>query len=112
MRPHVDPTRPPCDPHVHVTSRAVRQLLYKMHASQPSTFTDVTKGDNKCTESGCFASCKGYEATKGWDPVTGLGTPKYNEVRRPNMAHLVLICTRHPNMAHVTLIWPGHAKVQ
>jgi len=52
-------------------------LLYQMHAEQADTFTDVVKGDNKCTESGCFSSCKGYEATKGWDPVTGLGTPKF-----------------------------------
>jgi len=50
-------------------------LLYKMHAEQPAAFTDVTKGDNKCTEDGCFSTCKGYEAAKGWDPVTGLGTP-------------------------------------
>merc|ERR1711904_555181 len=50
-------------------------LLYKMYAESPDTFTDVTSGDNKCTESGCFSSCKGYECAKGWDPVTGLGTP-------------------------------------
>merc|ERR1712070_258799 len=50
-------------------------LLYKMHAEVPEAFTDVTVGDNKCTEDGCFPSCKGYKATKGWDPVTGLGTP-------------------------------------
>lgn len=50
-------------------------LLYQMHEAAPDTFTDVTIGDNKCTESGCFARCKGYMAAKGWDPVTGLGTP-------------------------------------
>lgn len=50
-------------------------LLYKMHADAPGSFTDVTVGDNFCTEDGCFSSCKGYNATKGWDPVTGLGTP-------------------------------------
>eukprot|EP00746_Dinoflagellata_sp_MGD_P147116 gnl/MRDRNA2_/MRDRNA2_79495_c0_seq1.p1 gnl/MRDRNA2_/MRDRNA2_79495_c0~~gnl/MRDRNA2_/MRDRNA2_79495_c0_seq1.p1 ORF type:complete len:609 (-),score=144.66 gnl/MRDRNA2_/MRDRNA2_79495_c0_seq1:288-2114(-) len=50
-------------------------LLYQMHAEAPEAFTDVTVGDNKCTEDGCFPSCKGYMATKGWDPVTGLGTP-------------------------------------
>merc|ERR1711907_393239 len=50
-------------------------LLYKMYAESPDTFTDVTSGDNKCTEDGCFSSCKGYECAKGWDPVTGLGTP-------------------------------------
>jgi len=50
-------------------------LLYKMQADSPGTFTDVIKGDNFCTEDGCFASCKGFNASKGWDPVTGLGTP-------------------------------------
>jgi tripeptidyl-peptidase-1 len=50
-------------------------LLYQMYAEEPTAFTDVTIGDNKCTEDGCFASCKGYKAAKGWDPVTGLGTP-------------------------------------
>jgi tripeptidyl-peptidase-1 len=50
-------------------------LLYQMYAEEPTAFTDVTVGDNKCTEDGCFSSCKGYEAAKGWDPVTGLGTP-------------------------------------
>jgi tripeptidyl-peptidase-1 len=50
-------------------------LLYQMHAEAPEAFTDVTVGDNKCTEDGCFPTCKGYLATKGWDPVTGLGTP-------------------------------------
>jgi len=50
-------------------------LLYQMHAEEPGAFTDVTSGDNKCTEGGCSPGCKGYEAAKGWDPVTGLGTP-------------------------------------
>jgi len=50
-------------------------LLYQMHAEMPEAFTDVTVGDNRCTEDGCQPSCEGYMATKGWDPVTGLGTP-------------------------------------
>lgn len=50
-------------------------LLYQMHAEAPEAFTDVTSGDNRCTESGCQPSCKGYKAAKGWDPVSGLGTP-------------------------------------
>lgn len=53
----------------------LNQLLYQMHAEEPAAFTDVTVGDNRCTEDGCFSSCKGYKAAKGWDPVTGLGTP-------------------------------------
>merc|ERR1712160_170002 len=49
-------------------------------AAHPSAFTDITSGDNKCTESGCFSTCKGYEATTGWDPVTGLGSPVASEM--------------------------------
>jgi len=55
-------------------------FLYKMAAAHPSAFTDITSGDNKCTESGCFSTCKGYEATTGWDPVTGLGSPVASEM--------------------------------
>jgi tripeptidyl-peptidase-1 len=49
-----------------------------MGASCPKCFQDITKGDNLCTEDGCSANCKGYYCAKGWDPVTGLGTPNYN----------------------------------
>jgi tripeptidyl-peptidase-1 len=52
-------------------------LLYQIAADQPTAFNDITSGDNICTESGCAAACKGWYATKGWDPVTGLGTPNY-----------------------------------
>jgi len=37
---------------------------------------DITKGDN----SNCGTN--GFSAVKGWDPVTGLGTPKYQELLR------------------------------
>merc|ERR1739845_100618 len=40
-------------------------LLYQMHAEVPEAFTDVTVGDNRCTEDGCFPSCEGYVAAKG-----------------------------------------------
>jgi len=52
-------------------------LLYGAWKNDPSTYTDITVGDNKCTEGGCRPACKGFLATKGWDPVTGLGTPNY-----------------------------------
>jgi len=51
-------------------------LLYQMQ----STFNDITQGDNRCTEEGCSASCKGFNAFAGWDPVTGLGTPNYQKM--------------------------------
>jgi len=50
-------------------------FLYQMWGSQPNTFNDITVGDNKCTESGCSAGCQGFYAYKGWDAVSGLGSP-------------------------------------
>ena len=46
-----------------------------MAADAADTFHDVTEGDNICPEEYCGPNCKGFKATKGWDPVTGLGTP-------------------------------------
>merc|ERR1711865_333335 len=73
-------------------------LLYKMHQESPEAFTDVTVGDNKCTENGCFSSCKGYMAAKGWDPVTGLGTP----VASTMLAYVEKLLTK--NTSRVTVV--------
>ncbi|KAI3577767.1 peptidase S8/S53 domain-containing protein [Fusarium oxysporum f. sp. albedinis] len=40
----------------------------------PQVFNDITKGNNE----GC--DTKGFSAVPGWDPVTGLGTPRYPEM--------------------------------
>ncbi|KAF9893306.1 hypothetical protein FE257_011736 [Aspergillus nanangensis] len=45
----------------------VNPVLY----AHPDAFYDVTEGNN----AGC--GTKGFVAAKGWDPVTGLGTPNY-----------------------------------
>ena len=39
--------------------------------SHPEVFTDIVKGSNP----GC--GTQGFPATKGWDPVTGLGAPNF-----------------------------------
>lgn len=63
-------------------------LLYK----NPKAFTDITKG----TSVGCDGTIwgtpiegnpavipnAGWEAVSGWDPVTGLGTPKFEELKK------------------------------
>jgi tripeptidyl-peptidase-1 len=54
----------------------VNPVLY-MH---PEVFTDVVEGSNP----GC--GTKGFSAVPGWDPVTGLGTPDYEKLRRVFMA--------------------------
>ncbi|KAF2725604.1 subtilisin-like protein [Polychaeton citri CBS 116435] len=40
----------------------------------PEVFNDITVGNNP----GC--GTKGFPASKGWDPVTGLGTPNYQKI--------------------------------
>jgi len=52
-------------------------LYYQMQANSPSTFHDITIGDNICTEAGCASTCQGFKCAPGWDPVTGLGSPQY-----------------------------------
>jgi len=45
--------------------------LYGFGASNPDVFIDITKGNNA---QGC---CKGFNAAKGWDPITGWGGPNF-----------------------------------
>jgi hypothetical protein len=47
------------------------QAIYQVAASTPAAFTDVTLGDNTCTEYGCVTGCSGFGATAGWDATTG-----------------------------------------
>jgi len=66
----------------------VNQLIYQMFDSDPTIFNDVTVGDNRCTESGCSSGCKGFYCAKGWDPITGVGTPNYQKMLAYIQAHL------------------------
>ena len=64
----------------------VAPLLYAMYSSDKTIFNDITEGNNWCTESECCptkpggGSEYGYEATEGYDPVTGLGTPNVGKM--------------------------------
>jgi len=49
-------------------------MIYQMAAAVPNAFTDITSGNNFCTESCCI---EGFYAGPGWDAVTGFGTPSY-----------------------------------
>lgn len=51
----------------------LNQLLYQSVAADPSLMTDITIGDN-CQTTKCAGTQDGFSATKGWDPVTGLGS--------------------------------------
>ncbi|KAI1796365.1 family S53 protease-like protein [Ganoderma leucocontextum] len=45
-----------------------------LYSTGASAFTDITTGSNP----GCGTN--GFPASKGWDPVTGLGTPDFNKL--------------------------------
>lgn len=47
--------------------------------ANPGAFNDVTVGSDKVDRNG-ESLPYGYDCAKGWDPVTGLGTPKYAEL--------------------------------
>jgi tripeptidyl-peptidase-1 len=56
----------------------VNPVLYTAASKSANMYQDITSGNNKCTESCC--SNFGFVATKGWDPVTGLGTPNFGQL--------------------------------
>eukprot|EP00698_Gefionella_okellyi_P021022 TRINITY_DN6700_c0_g1_i1.p1 TRINITY_DN6700_c0_g1~~TRINITY_DN6700_c0_g1_i1.p1 ORF type:complete len:615 (-),score=127.44 TRINITY_DN6700_c0_g1_i1:91-1935(-) len=62
----------------HAALGFINPLLYSMAAAQPNTFTDVVSGNNKCTETACCSI--GYMTARGWDPVTGLGSPNFGNM--------------------------------
>jgi tripeptidyl-peptidase-1 len=59
-------------------------LLYKLASSTPSVFTDITEGSNP------YGCCPGFKCASGWDAVTGLGVPNYNNLRSAILSMLNL----------------------
>jgi len=51
-------------------------LLYQASAANPNIFNDIQEGDNRCNRGYCCIY--GFPASKGWDPVSGLGSPKFS----------------------------------
>jgi len=62
----------------------VTPALFNLAMSNNSPFNDITTGNNKCTEGICCS--QGYDAVKGWDPATGIGTPKFTELANALMS--------------------------
>ena len=54
----------------------VNPLIYKKLGPQTGAFNDITKGSNP------DGVCKGFEATKGWDPASGWGSPVFSELKK------------------------------
>ncbi|MCJ7638246.1 MAG: S53 family peptidase, partial [Nitrososphaeraceae archaeon] len=60
----------------------VNQLLYKLYEINPNSFHDILVGDSSCTEYQCCGREFGFLATKGFDPVSGLGSPNVGEIKK------------------------------
>jgi tripeptidyl-peptidase-1 len=52
--------------------------LYAMAEQYPEAFTDVTVGVNKCTTAGRNCCAHGFPAARGWDAVSGHGSPRFD----------------------------------
>jgi len=79
--------------------------------------SDVTQGDNRCfpdvtgaTSGGCCG--EGYFATKGWDPVTGFGSIRFQHFFNVYMSALQPVPTTQPSTLHPTAIKPTVAPVK
>jgi len=58
--------------------------LYQLYKANPAIFKDTTKGNNKCCagDPGQQVCCKyGFTCSAGWDPVTGLGSVNFKQLR-------------------------------
>jgi len=56
----------------------LNQALYNLDSS---IWNDITKGENNCCAGQAQPICckQGFTAAIGWDPLTGLGTPKFDK---------------------------------
>jgi len=54
----------------------MHQWLYSKVSASSGAIYDVTEGSNKANPNNALGGM-GFSAVKGWDPVTGLGTPDY-----------------------------------
>ena len=66
----------------HIRLGFVNPLLYFIHENCEDCFRDITVGHNWCTEQQCCdnATNFGFTATKGYDPVSGLGTMNIGKI--------------------------------
>lgn len=58
-------------------------LLYHIYNYCPECFNDIKQGYNWCTESECCEGTNefGFSSIRGYDPVSGLGTPNIEKIR-------------------------------
>jgi hypothetical protein len=54
--------------------------LYKMAQEHPEAFNDITVGNNRCTTVGNRCCTLGFPAARGWDAVSGVGSPRWDAI--------------------------------
>lgn len=54
--------------------------LYQTAAAAPASFYDITVGDNQCVMFGVPCCQYGFTAVSGYDPVSGLGSPRFDQL--------------------------------
>jgi subtilase family serine protease len=66
----------------HIKLGFANPLLYYIYENCDDCFRDITDGYNWCTEASCCdnATQFGFNASKGYDPVSGLGTLNINNI--------------------------------
>jgi tripeptidyl-peptidase-1 len=55
-----------------------------LYQADRSVYNDITLGESFCAAAhtpGQNCCKQGFYATKGWDPLTGLGTPKFDALK-------------------------------
>ncbi|CAK9062745.1 Tripeptidyl-peptidase 1 (TPP-1) (Tripeptidyl aminopeptidase) (Tripeptidyl-peptidase I) (TPP-I) [Durusdinium trenchii] len=55
-------------------------LIYEILSRHPSAFNDIQIGDNRCSRSTCCPV--GFGAARGWDAVSGAGSPDFQLVAK------------------------------
>ncbi|CAH6420865.1 Hypothetical protein KVN_LOCUS61 [uncultured virus] len=60
----------------------INPLLYKIYLSDANNFNDINIGNSTCTKRKCCGSNFGFIAKNGWDPVSGLGTPNVDMIKK------------------------------
>jgi tripeptidyl-peptidase-1 len=67
----------------------VNAQLYQFALTNPAVVNDITVGENNCCagEPGSIVCCQyGFNATVGWDPLTGLGSLNFANLKKAFLA--------------------------
>jgi hypothetical protein len=92
-------------------------FLYASQTKQPDAFNDITEGNNACsTMASAAPGCcdHKFHAAKGWDAVTGLGSPKFDKLLKlaMNYKYQSSTLTSKPSSPPSPSLSPSHKTIQ